>query len=142
MKLSKIDTPCIGVCSTVYGDMVCRGCKRYYNEVIDWNTYSDQQKQTILSRLEQDIVAVVTKKLSVDDVKLLQQQMQKFNIRYWEGQNALCLAYYLLRDAHQNIKNINKYGIVIKPSFTHLNFSQLYEIVEHELLIRSEQAIL
>ncbi|MEC9132488.1 MAG: DUF1289 domain-containing protein, partial [Pseudomonadota bacterium] len=21
-------TPCVGICSTTYGDLVCRGCKR------------------------------------------------------------------------------------------------------------------
>ncbi|KAA0952431.1 DUF1289 domain-containing protein, partial [Pseudomonas sp. ANT_H14] len=23
-----IKTPCVGLCSTVYGDLVCRGCNR------------------------------------------------------------------------------------------------------------------
>jgi predicted Fe-S protein YdhL (DUF1289 family) len=36
-------TPCIGVCSTGIGDVVCRGCKRYAQEVIHWNGYSEQQ---------------------------------------------------------------------------------------------------
>ncbi|HBZ99754.1 MAG TPA: DUF1289 domain-containing protein, partial [Pseudomonas sp.] len=28
MSSQRIKTPCIGLCSTVYGDVVCRGCKR------------------------------------------------------------------------------------------------------------------
>ncbi|MEO1955257.1 MAG: DUF1289 domain-containing protein, partial [Gammaproteobacteria bacterium] len=36
-----VKTPCIGVCSTVFGDEVCRGCKRFQNEVIEWNSYNN-----------------------------------------------------------------------------------------------------
>ena len=40
-----LKTPCIGVCSTVFGDDVCRGCKRFQHEVIQWNSYSDPEKE-------------------------------------------------------------------------------------------------
>ncbi|MEJ2131069.1 MAG: DUF1289 domain-containing protein, partial [Gammaproteobacteria bacterium] len=46
-----ISTPCVGVCSTVYGDLVCRGCKRYAHEVIEWNRYEPQQKREVWRRL-------------------------------------------------------------------------------------------
>ena len=46
-------TPCIGLCSTVYGDLVCRGCKRFSHEIIDWNRYDHQQKAAVWQRLEQ-----------------------------------------------------------------------------------------
>lgn len=29
-------TPCIGVCSTTIGDLVCRGCGRTVEEIRDW----------------------------------------------------------------------------------------------------------
>ncbi|WP_317135104.1 DUF1289 domain-containing protein [Piscirickettsia litoralis] len=44
-------TPCVGLCSTVYGDDVCRGCKRFYHEIIDWNQYDINQKQKNLVAL-------------------------------------------------------------------------------------------
>ena len=44
MLHSPVKTPCIGVCSTGIGDSVCRGCKRFSHEVIDWNSYSQEQK--------------------------------------------------------------------------------------------------
>ena len=43
----KVKTPCVGVCSTVFGDQVCRGCKRFQHEVIEWNGYSDFEKETV-----------------------------------------------------------------------------------------------
>ncbi|MDE0038081.1 MAG: DUF1289 domain-containing protein [Gammaproteobacteria bacterium] len=44
-------TPCVGVCSTTYGDLVCRGCKRYAHEIVGWNAYSDDQRERVWTRL-------------------------------------------------------------------------------------------
>lgn len=46
------DTPCIGVCSTSLGDEVCIGCGRTFDEVIQWNTLSDEEKRNINRRLQ------------------------------------------------------------------------------------------
>ena len=45
-------TPCIGRCSTTYGDDVCRGCKRYWYEVVNWNRMTKEQKLIIKERLK------------------------------------------------------------------------------------------
>lgn len=45
-------TPCAGRCSTVFGDSVCRGCRRFNHEVIHWNRYSDSEKAVIWQRLD------------------------------------------------------------------------------------------
>ena len=51
--LSNRRTPCIGVCSTTYGDLVCRGCKRFSHEVVEWNGYDSDQQKRVWSRLSQ-----------------------------------------------------------------------------------------
>mgnify|MGYP006200948357 CR=1 FL=1 len=45
-------TPCIGTCSTTYGDLVCRGCKRFNFEVINWNRYSEEEKLAVMGRID------------------------------------------------------------------------------------------
>ena len=45
-------SPCIGVCSTSFGDDICYGCQRTSNEVIQWNTLSDREKDQINRRLQ------------------------------------------------------------------------------------------
>ena len=47
MAVNRIRTPCIGVCSTVFGDTVCRGCRRFSHEVVNWNAYTDEQKTIV-----------------------------------------------------------------------------------------------
>jgi uncharacterized protein len=47
-----IGTPCIGVCSTTsFGDEICRGCHRTFDEVRLWNTFTDEQKIVVNKRL-------------------------------------------------------------------------------------------
>jgi predicted Fe-S protein YdhL (DUF1289 family) len=46
-------TPCIGICSTTYGDLVCRGCKRFAHEVVGWNGYDDDQRGAVWTRLHE-----------------------------------------------------------------------------------------
>lgn len=45
------ESPCVGVCSTTFGDDICYGCKRTYLEVIQWNALSDAEKNQINQRL-------------------------------------------------------------------------------------------
>lgn len=50
-KIFLTESPCVGVCSTTFGDDVCYGCKRTYREVIQWNTMNDQEKDKVNQRL-------------------------------------------------------------------------------------------
>lgn len=44
-------SPCVGICSTTFGDDVCYGCQRTYLEVIQWNSLNDEEKNKINLRL-------------------------------------------------------------------------------------------
>ncbi len=46
-------SPCIGICSTTYGDYVCRGCKRFAHEVVGWNQFSEEQRNLVWERLSE-----------------------------------------------------------------------------------------
>ncbi|ENU81050.1 hypothetical protein F975_00909 [Acinetobacter sp. ANC 3789] len=48
-------TPCAGRCSTVFGDHVCRGCRRFNHEVIQWNTYTLEQQRVVWKRLDSQL---------------------------------------------------------------------------------------
>ncbi|MRC08332.1 DUF1289 domain-containing protein, partial [Bacillus thuringiensis] len=67
MSSQRIKTPCIGLCSTVYGDIVCRGCKRFHHEVVNWNAYGEEEKRAVWRRLEILLAQVMTAKLEVFD---------------------------------------------------------------------------
>ena len=46
-------SPCVGICSTVLGDDICRGCGRTFDEVLNWHSFSDEEKRAINKRLAQ-----------------------------------------------------------------------------------------
>jgi len=52
------DSPCIGHCTTVLGDDVCRSCLRTFDEVSRWLEMGEEERRQVnqriaLARLEQ-----------------------------------------------------------------------------------------
>ncbi|MXY54328.1 MAG: DUF1289 domain-containing protein [Gammaproteobacteria bacterium] len=60
-------TPCIGICSTTYGDLVCRGCKRFAHEVVGWNGFEDSQRALVWQRLGLLLRESVGACIAIDD---------------------------------------------------------------------------
>ena len=71
MRLNK-RTPCVGICSTTYGDLVCRGCKRFAHEIVQWNGYDDVQQDAVRERLQRVRDEVLTLLLVCHDEARLQ----------------------------------------------------------------------
>ena len=44
-------SPCVALCKLTEGD-ICIGCKRTIEEIINWRTYTDNQKNAVFTRLE------------------------------------------------------------------------------------------
>lgn len=61
-------TPCAGRCSTVFGDSVCRGCRRFNHEVIKWNTYTADQHTAIWRRLDAQLDQILIPMLPLADI--------------------------------------------------------------------------
>jgi len=51
MTDSFIRSPCIGICTTAAGGEICRGCHRTFEQVINWNKLTDQQKISVLKEI-------------------------------------------------------------------------------------------
>ncbi len=66
MPLNK-RTPCVGICSTTYGDLVCRGCKRFAHEIVQWNSYDAAQQEQIWQRLKRLRDEVVLQRVVVSE---------------------------------------------------------------------------
>ncbi|MSP52741.1 MAG: DUF1289 domain-containing protein [Gammaproteobacteria bacterium] len=136
----ELDTPCIGICSTVYGDNVCRGCKRFYTEIIHWNNYDEIEKTSVFNRLNDLIIQVAQDKITIIDHALLRQTLENFNIRYRDDQSPLCWAYYLLRDARNKIATREEAGFGVADAYKNYNLVQLYQAMDQELFAHAEIA--
>lgn len=138
MPNQRIKTPCIGLCSTVFGDTVCRGCKRFHHEVINWNGYSDEEKQSVWTRLEMLLVQVMAAKLEVFDEALLLKQLQQRQIRFLPQQSPYCWAYQLLARGARVITQLEAYGIVLLPEFRDWELPDLRDAIDREFFLLSE----
>ncbi|WP_226662091.1 DUF1289 domain-containing protein [Microbulbifer aggregans] len=111
----KVRTPCIGVCSTGIGDNVCRGCKRFAHEVIDWNGYTEEQRRIIADRRDGYLANAVRSQLEIVDQYLLLSQLRHQQIRFNEDQNPYCWVFELLRAGASQIGELADYGLVRTP---------------------------
>lgn len=133
-----VKTPCIGVCSTGIGDSVCRGCKRFCHEVIDWNSYSPEQKRVVDRRLSGFLSQCVSNKLQVPDPSLLQWQLQVQQISYVPDHDQYCWVFSLLKAGAGQIDNPKDYGFEVDLRYRDMPLPALRDVIDQEFLILSQ----
>ena len=138
MSNQRIKTPCVGLCSTVYGDLVCRGCKRFHHEVINWNSYNDEEKRAVWLRLEVLLVQVMAAKLEIFDAARLRGQLERRHIRFVPQQSSYCWAYQLIARGARAINQLEAYGVVLLPEFRGWTLPQLRDAIDREFFLLSE----
>lgn len=132
-------TPCIGICSTTsLGDQVCRGCKRYSFEVINWNSYDGAAKASVLSRIEKLLTQILENKLRIFSVPNLQLGLKQANVPFDENLSPYCWLHNLLKKYHQQIDDLKHYGVYALPGYENLSMAELSEVIEQELLLLCE----
>ncbi len=90
-------TPCVGTCSTTYGDLVCRGCKRFAHEIVQWNAFDPEQRQVVWRRLLALRAGAVTAILEVRDEVRLREYARERRMSGADELDAPNLAYELLQ---------------------------------------------
>ncbi|MCQ4322228.1 DUF1289 domain-containing protein [Stutzerimonas stutzeri] len=138
MSNQRIKTPCVGLCSTVYGDLVCRGCKRFHHEVVSWNGYSEEVKRSVWQRLEVLLAQVMAAKLEVFDAPLLHSQLKSRQIRFVADQSPYCWAYQLIARGARVIQQLEAYGVVLLPEFRDWSLPELRDAIDREFFLLSE----
>ncbi len=134
----RVKTPCIGVCSTGIGDRVCRGCKRFAHEVINWNGYTEAEKRLIDQRLDDFLSRCTQNKLQVLDPALLERQLNSQQIAYPAHRDVYCWAYALLKAGASQIEDPADYGLQIDAEFRDASLSDLRKAIDDEFYILSE----
>ena len=133
----KVKTPCVGVCSTVFGDQVCRGCKRFHHEVIEWNGYTDIQKETVWNRLESLKVLIMKSNIFIENQVLLQSKLDSLKISYYDKVDPYCWVFDLIKQASQSINDLSEFGL--KPLFEpDMELVELKRLIEEELFTLSD----
>lgn len=134
----RVLTPCIGVCSTGIGDDVCRGCKRYAHEVVNWNSYDETAKRAIDQRLDTLLERVVSNKLTVVEPRLLEWQLQTQKVRYQAHKSPYVWVLSLLRAGATQIKEPAKFGLQLDAAWQGRSLLELREAIDNEFYILSQ----
>ena len=137
MVKQAISTPCIGVCSTVYGDLVCRGCKRYAHEVIEWNGYDSPQKIVVRERLAMLRDQAVDEHLVIEDEARLRSQIEAHRIPCSDDDSLPSLVYALLWRGASNMRNLAAYGLRARASGA-CEALELMRSIDADFYIRSQ----
>ena len=132
MAVNRIRTPCIGVCSTVFGDTVCRGCRRFSHEVVNWNAYTDEQKTIVWKRLDLLLTQVVDNYFIVHSATLLAEQMDFQNLRYQPQLSPQGWIPELLKAAGRQTIPYDRFGLQPLASAKDIPPRQLYEQISLE----------
>lgn len=80
MQLQHRRTPCVGICSTTYGDLICRGCKRFAHEIVAWNGFSAEQQDQVWHRLLELRDGCVEQYLAPFDETLLREKCERLGV--------------------------------------------------------------
>ena len=135
MQKNRSTTPCLGICSTTYGDDVCKGCKRFVHEIISWPKYSQDERALVNDRLEKFKILILQERFKVHDVDLFAIKLKENAINYNNALNPLTWIFDLLRAAGSQELDLAQFGIKALIAF---NPKTIKDEINDELLKLSE----
>ena len=138
MRKNRSSTPCIGICSTTFGDDVCKGCKRFSYEITNWGKFSNDERAVVNSRLEQFKATILQEKFTVSDSNLFESKMNEFSINFNNSLDPITWVFDLLRASSNEDLDLNDFGIEILPQFSGLSLLELRDLINQEMLQLSE----
>ena len=137
--MKPVKTPCIGICSTTsFGDLVCRGCKRYGFEVIRWNVYDEDAKRAVLKRLESLQSQLYVSKLRIVCQDKLKAGLLGLGIGFDEALSPWCWVHNLLTKNHRQIQRLEDFGLEAVGEFAACSIAELTARLDSELMALSE----
>ena len=138
MQKDRSSTPCIGICSTTFGDDVCKGCKRFSHEITDWGKFSADERAIVNSRLEQFTAPILEEKFIISDSSLFKKKMNEFSINFNSSLEPITWIFDLLRASSNKDLDLSDFGIEILPKFSNLSLLELRDLINQEMLQLSE----
>lgn len=138
MRKNRSSTPCIGICSTTFGDDVCKGCKRFSHEITNWGKFSTDERAVVNSRLEQFKTTILEEKFTISDSELFESKMNEFSINFNSSLEPITWIFDLLRASSNEDLNVNDFGVEILPAFSDFSLVELRDLINQEMLQLSE----
>tara|TARA_B100000683_G_scaffold51481_1_gene49240 strand:- start:1550 stop:1999 length:450 start_codon:yes stop_codon:yes gene_type:complete len=111
LQKKRSSTPCLGICSTTFGDEVCKGCKRFAHEIVSWTKYSPEEREIINLRLEQFKIQILKRRFKIIDADLFASKLDEKAINFNHSLDPLTWIFDLFRAAGSQPINLTDFGI-------------------------------
>jgi predicted Fe-S protein YdhL (DUF1289 family) len=139
MNIKKKSSPCIGFCSTTYGDDICRGCYRTIDEVLNWRQKSSQEQQKYYDRLSHHVKNILQVYWTITDPIGLEKSMESQKELYWPvEQQSFCPYFSLFQLLQSGINPFISYSCYIQWNTTSMSLSDLTRIVSKSVYASGE----
>jgi predicted Fe-S protein YdhL (DUF1289 family) len=139
VKSNTTRTPCIGVCSTTsLGDSICRGCQRYSFEVIQWNSYVNQEKEAVLRRIDALTTQILQNKFVITDKERLLSQLQSLKLPLNPALSPYCWLQMLLKRLPLQSVDLSEFGVAVAGPWQGQSLQSLADLMDEELLVLGE----
>ena len=135
LQKKRSSTPCLGICTTTFGDEVCKGCKRFSHEIVSWTKYSIEEREIVNDRLEKFKVQILKDRFEVFDDKLLSKNLDQMGINFNHSLDPLTWIYDLFRAAGSQTFDLENFGI---KSLKNFDAVKVRDEINRELLELSE----
>lgn len=87
-----------GVVQQFFGDQVCRGCRRFNHEVIQWNTYTAEQRLAVWKRLDDQLDQILVPMLPQANLQHVEGFILGKRVRLMEGASKGRKLYHALKN--------------------------------------------
>ena len=135
LQKKRSSTPCLGICSTTFGDEVCKGCKRFAHEIVSWTKYSQEEREIVNDRLEKFKIQILQHRFAITDKNLFESMLEEKAINFNHSLDPLTWIFDLFRAAGSQTFNISNFGI---KSLVQFNPKTIRDEINNELLELSE----
>ena len=135
LQKKRSSTPCLGICSTTFGDEVCKGCKRFAHEIVSWTKYSEGEREIVNDRLEKFKIQILQHRFAITDKNLFESMLEEKAINFNHSLDPLTWIFDLFRAAGSQTFDISNFGI---KSLVQFNPKTIRDEINNELLELSE----
>ena len=135
MHKKRSSTPCLGICSTTFGDEVCKGCKRFAHEIVSWTKYSLEEREIINDRIEKFKIQILSDRFKIIDAELLALKLEEKAINFNHSLEPITWIFDLFRAAGSQSFDLSSYGI---KSLKQFDPKKIKDEINDELLELSE----
>lgn len=115
------------------GDDVCRGCHRFSHEVVNWNSYPEEQRVLVFERLDSLLIQIIKNKLQLVDIKKLSEMLTSSKINFREQSDPHCWVYALLKKTGGEGIEPAAWGFRLLPAFAAMTLPRFYGVLDEEL---------